>query len=737
MKNGDLMFVRLIVLVGLAAALTCGALSASAASYALLVGVSDYEESTGIADLRGPANDVALLRDTLAKRGKFKTIILADGIDGSARPTRAAILDAFARLATQAGPGDFVFVHMSGHGTQQPDDDGDESDGLDEVFLPADTQRAAADSREIPNAIRDEELGSAVATLRAKGADVWFVLDSCHSGSGLRAATQDVATRYVDPATLGVDATATALDPAKTATLEGPGDEDLPGKYLAFYAAQSSELAREIQIDPNAASDNGWYGLFTSRLAARLSQDGAVSYRQLFQAVMSDMNGSDIPGGARLQTPLWEGNLIDATVLGGQETIGIRQFAVDKGQVDAGLLHGLQPGTVLGLVDDATAGPQETSGFAQVVSASARSASISPVAQTCVPDPQAMCPELDVLPATARFARVVARPIDLTLRLAVPVEVQTGVPVPANSPLRTALEEATERVNGSGTARIELVQTDPDISVGVFDGALWFGPRVTAGDSPVGLAWRQGEDALDGLLLRIFAAERVARMLQSVNTGGSILFGNPVDITIKHRDTNMQSRPRSVGSRNDLVQECQRALMSADVKDLARVETVNQCDQLFFVAKGVVQGPARDVNRIYIDSQYCIETAYVRVEGTAVEAQLGQPMTVCSDCPEGDGISQKAGHERLFVITTEARDNAESLDLRGLLENCQAPDVGGATRSGASGRPAAAFLESIGTRTGMRGNFDGMGISSLWVERFDWQVLPRRQALIHEGIQPE
>lgn len=225
-------------------------------------------------------------------------------------------------------------------------------------------------------------------------------------------------------------------------------------------------------------------------------------------------------------------------------------------------------------------------------------------------------------------------------------------------------------------------------------------------------------------------------MLDSVAGGGSVLFGNPVQIQIKLRDTTMQNRPRSVTNRNELVQECQRSLPSAEVKDLPQLEKLNQCDQLYFAAQGAQQGPARDVNRVYIDSQYCVETAYARVEGVAVAAQLGDPMTVCADCPSGGTIAQKAGHERLFVVVTEAQDNAEALDLRGLLDNCQAAS-NGATRSVKSSGPASAFLSSLGTLEGMRGSFGAMGISSLWVERFDWQVLPRREALIQEGIAPE
>ncbi|MFK7746131.1 MAG: caspase domain-containing protein [Roseobacter sp.] len=723
----------------LAAGLTVLMLSAptllSAASYALLVGVSDYEDSTGIADLRGPVNDVALLRDVLIQHQDFEVQILADGVPGALRPTRAAILAALEGLALKAKAGDLVYIHLSGHGTQQPDDNGDESDGLDEVFLPADTLKADPGGTEIPNAIRDEELGAAVAAIRKRGADVWFVLDSCHSGSGLRAYAPDVATRFVDPSSLGISSTG-SVSPRDDTPLEGPGDDDLPGKYIAFYAAQSSELARELEFDPNAASGNGWYGLFTSRLAARLSDGGAISYRQLFQAVLSDMNNAGIPGGARLQTPLWEGNMIDANVLGGQDTIGIRQHAVAGDTVSAGLLHGLVTGTVLALVDDATAGlgDEDVAGFAQVVSATAQSAFLAPVAQACVPDPTALCAPVGALPPAALFARVVAHPIDLTLRLSVPVALQSNSPVPQDDPMYIALIAAVDRVNADQSARIEIVETGADISVGHHQGALWFGPRVVAGDSVVGLQWSSDGAELDALLLRMFRAERLARMLNSVASGGSLLFGNPIKVNAILNDTDMQNRSVDVTSGRALIEECRSALAAVNLRDLPRSETLNQCDQLLFKAKGTVQGGARDVNRIYIDSQYCVEAAYARVEGTTAPAQLGGPITLCADCPDAGSITQKAGAERLFVVVTETRDNAEALDLRGLVENCTASGLRAGSRSAGTSGPVAAFLESVGTRSGLRGSLDGVGISNIWVERYDWQVLPRRESLIRDGI---
>lgn len=719
---------RLLIVIFTCVFMTfAGSTTAWAKAYALLVGVSDYDNDIGLADLRGPANDVILLRDVLQGRGDFEITVLADQVPGGARPTRAAILQALSDITQGLKDGDFVYIHMSGHGTRQRDAEGDETDGLDEVFLPADTARADPGSGVIPNAIRDEELGAAVAAMRARGADVWFILDSCHSGSGLRAGGPDMASRFVDPAVLGLDLSGIATAPASS-PLSGPGDDDLPGQYLAFYAAQSSEVAREIELVPGAASGNGWFGLFSAKLAARLSDGAVMSYRQLFQAVLSDLNDSSVPGAARLQTPLWEGNMIDATVLGGRDTTGIRQFAVTGDVIEAGRLHGLRDGAVVALVDDATAGAGASVGFAQIEDADATTAYLAPVAAGCVPDAALPCPRLDALPTAARYARLVASPVDLTVALAQPVDLSTGLLLPETHPLAQALQAAVAEVNDAGQARIEVTVTGADLAVGLRDGRLWFGQNIGIGSTPVGLAWEPGDGPLAAVLLRIYRAEEVARLLAGVAEGGSVLFGNPVEVALTKADTVMLDRPQQVSNLRDIRRECQRALRDAAVTEFPDGGDLNQCDQVVIRAQSLLDGPARDVNRIHIDSQFCIDTAYQRLDGSAQSAVIGAPLTVCADCPDGaDRVVQKAGFERMFVVVTEAVDNAEALDLRGLLENCQAP--GGATRSGAAAQSAAAFLGSMARRDATRGSFGAMGISNIWVEPFRWTVLPRGEAI--------
>ena len=684
---------------------------------ALLVGVSAYDASIGLASLRGPANDVALLRDVLTGRGVTAITVLADGVQGATVPTHAAILAAFADLARESQPGDLAIITLSGHGTRQSDPSGDETDGLDEVFLPSDVGRAEPGARTIPNALVDDEIGQAVLAIRQTGADVWLVMDSCNSGSGLRGGAGDTASRWVDPAALGLTATPEMYEAAEAID---QSTQDPPGQVVAFYAARSSEVAREVNLTPEAADDSGWYGLFTARLAARLQTGGQISYRQLFQAVLADMNGAGVPGGAQMQTPGWEGGLIDAAVLGGRNTTGLRQFAVTGDIVAAGLVQGLGSGTLLALVPDAASGVDAVLGYAQMEDAEATLAYLRPVTADCAPRSDALCPAVGVLPGTARFARLVARPLDLVLRLAPARDFATGEPLLASSVEAGMLQAAIAGVNQAGQVQIVQDAARFDIDVALENGTFWFGRKVAVAAVPVGLSWRPGDkEPLAAVLTRIAQAEQLAAMLGSVSGAGSLLNPSPVAVQADVLASRIADLDPP-GTGGNPARECRRALgasQGATPAALADVTDLKQCDRLTFSAQGEVRG-ARDVNRIHIDSRFCIHAAYARIEDEAAATALGPPMDMCSDCPDG----YSAGDERLFVIVTESEANAEPLNLEGLLENCGSATA--ATR-GAGERRAADLLMALGRRPDTRGSFGGLDIANVWVTAYQWQVLPK------------
>ena len=93
-------------------------------NYALIVADSDYPNLDEKYWLKGPKNDEVLVRDYLINNAPVKfepqnVIALGSG-DGLQLGTHQNILDSLAKIAAEAKKGDFVYLHFSGHGSQQP-----------------------------------------------------------------------------------------------------------------------------------------------------------------------------------------------------------------------------------------------------------------------------------------------------------------------------------------------------------------------------------------------------------------------------------------------------------------------------------------------------------------------------------------------------------------------------------------------------------------------------------------
>jgi hypothetical protein len=707
-------------------AFLCLGQSAYADIRALLVGVSDYDEGTGVSDLRGPVNDVLLMKDVLEKRGATDVLVVADGIDGAKRPTLSSIEAGFAEITARSSSGDLVYIHLSGHGTRQHDQNGDETDGLDEVFLPANVAVAAKGAAVIPNALSDDRIGELILAIRETGADVWLVMDSCYSGSGMRSYSETTAERQVDPSVLGIDLQSAKPVAQAIVSEARPASEDMGG-YLAFYATRSNDVAREGDLSKGEGNAQ-WFGLFSSALGARLDSSQALSYRQLFQAVLSDMNRGSGFGATGVQTPLWEGDLIDAPVFGGSVATGISRYLIEGDQINAGLIHGLQVGTLLGLVADITDAPENLQGYAQIEEVLARKAYMRPVTSGCQPKSNALCEYSGSLSPEARFAQVELHPTDRVVRFSPLVNFESGALVSSDNAVQiafsTALEEAAKR---SGIPA-EITTEGFDVHTVLRGGSLWFGPVTSIGDEPAGLEvpWQNAEipKALLQPILRILKAEQVAQTLELLD--GGVSFANPSPVKIHaERYQSALSQLTKPGERVNARRECGPVYQAAKVGEFDEMDIasdVKQCDILRFSALGDKAGQ-RDVNRIHIDAQYCVNVDYELVEGARTARSLGNEMIVCSDCPGQK--SSSAGHERLYFLVSELEENAEALNLTGLVENCISGGNGNRSAKGAVVREMLSQVGLSGLTRGNMGPSVGSVQSSVWVQSFRWRVLPR------------
>lgn len=141
------------------------------AKHALCVGINDYP-GTG-SDLSGCVNDANDWQAALAGRGYAVTMLL------DANATRKNVLAALETLIASGKAGDSLVFTFSGHGSWIPDTGGDEIDQRDEMICPYDIMSNQY--------LLDDDLAE-VFGRKAAGVSLFFISDSCHSGSVSRLA---------------------------------------------------------------------------------------------------------------------------------------------------------------------------------------------------------------------------------------------------------------------------------------------------------------------------------------------------------------------------------------------------------------------------------------------------------------------------------------------------------------------------------------------------------------------
>ncbi|HEU4408500.1 MAG TPA: caspase family protein [Polyangiaceae bacterium] len=144
---------------------------------ALCVGINNYPGTKS--DLSGCVNDARDWAQELGARG-YRVKVLLDK-----QATRRAIVSALTKLVTGAVAGDSLVFTYAGHGSWLPDDDDDELDGRDEMLCPYDV----GDEQYL----LDDDLAK-IFKKKARGARLYFISDSCHSGSVTRFAADPLSS---------------------------------------------------------------------------------------------------------------------------------------------------------------------------------------------------------------------------------------------------------------------------------------------------------------------------------------------------------------------------------------------------------------------------------------------------------------------------------------------------------------------------------------------------------------
>jgi hypothetical protein len=284
------------IAAALAAALS-GAMAPAlgATKWALSIGIDDYQADS-VSDLRGCVNDVQLVKGDLVGRFGFPEANVKTLIGPEA--THNGIVQAIrGHLTANAGPGDVVLLHFSGHGSQMRDaEGGDEIDRLDETLVPYDSRTEGVFD------LSDDEINGLLKELTAKTDHVVLWLDSCHSGSASRGGAQ---VRMIEK-----DDRSPPPEPDYAVSVrggEGEGDMRLKGsKYVLISGCLPHQLSNEGQYDGRRHGALTWF-----LHEALMRAGGGASYRSVFEEAAVSV-AKEYPS----QSPQIEGPGQNVAVLG-------------------------------------------------------------------------------------------------------------------------------------------------------------------------------------------------------------------------------------------------------------------------------------------------------------------------------------------------------------------------------------------------------------------------------------
>jgi hypothetical protein len=270
---------------------------------ALLVGINRYPDPGN--ELKGCVNDVRQMADTLKGRygfaGDGNLRILTD-----ARATTKAILDGLAWLTAGATPGDSLVFHYSGHGSQVPDRNGDETtDRLDEILCPYDL--------DWDHPFTDDDLAAACDDV-PQGALLTVILDCCHSGTGLRNSALPVTTiprgNFVRPCSIPPS---DAPDrrrflPHPETPHPAPPHPRRPARRFGVSVTRTNAVliaaCRDDQTSADAWIDGGYHGAHTFYLCRALNNGARdLTYRALVSAAGTALSRAGFDQVPQLEGP--------------------------------------------------------------------------------------------------------------------------------------------------------------------------------------------------------------------------------------------------------------------------------------------------------------------------------------------------------------------------------------------------------------------------------------------------
>jgi hypothetical protein len=241
---------------------------------AVLVGLTHIDPAwhggwNGRNGCAGCALDVVGLETVLSPRGWAIERLL----DNEA--TVGAVLDKLAGVAAQSKAGDSIFFYYSGHGGQQPDKNGDESDGQDETLI-------CYDGHLVDDRLNDIWLSC------ASGVRIYMISDSCNSETNFRLAPGNTDGTF-PKVQLRAISTAQGVD---------KGEKKLKAKLLHLGGCRDGRTSL-------GASDGG---VFTKAIVKDIQSGFKGTWAELHKRAADDVSESQ---DATISLYPKEGNVLD------------------------------------------------------------------------------------------------------------------------------------------------------------------------------------------------------------------------------------------------------------------------------------------------------------------------------------------------------------------------------------------------------------------------------------------
>jgi hypothetical protein len=257
------------------------------AKRAVLIGINKYQVPG--ADLQGCVNDVKNLKGALTTYYGFDDKDITTLMDAQA--TKKAMERAIKKLIAKGRKDDVLLLHYSGHGSNVPDDNGDEADHRDEILCPTDL--------DWKDPFRDDWLRKTLGKLRS-GVNLTVIMDCCHSGTITRVMNPFDAPRRQRYLPCPLDLMATESGRKLRGTLRGQLGKAPRGRKRKkdIVHADIQELlitgCRDTQTSADAYISGSYNGALTYYLVESIKEaEGKLTYRELHQRTAAKLKQED------------------------------------------------------------------------------------------------------------------------------------------------------------------------------------------------------------------------------------------------------------------------------------------------------------------------------------------------------------------------------------------------------------------------------------------------------------